>query len=310
MAVLARPDVRDAPHRLHRVRDQVEVRERGALGQAGRSARVDQRGRIGPRVDRRDRRQRAGAVHRVLPPAHPVSRRDRRPGLALLLRLLAELDGRQLAQRERHVVGELRRDHLADARRVAHLAEVLVDVLQHDHHVDARVLDLMLELALRVERVVAHRDRPDPLAGVPRDHVLRTVRQQQPDTIALLHAEPGEHSGEPLHVIEELAVRHVGAEERRGMLVGEPRRGILEQAEERHLGERLERSGHVGGPPVEPRPLWGHGPHHSSTGRDPQPGQLRAARRMPGRSGGGTPCRPTSRHRRWRSAACSCVGCD
>ena len=93
----------------------------------------------------------------------------------------------------------------------------------------ARVLDLVLELALGVQRVVAHRHRADPLAGEERDHVLGAVRQDHAHAIALLDAEPGKDRREPLDLLEERRVAHVRAEERERRPVGEARHRAAQQ---------------------------------------------------------------------------------
>ena len=71
-------------------------------------------------------------------------------------------------------------------------------------YVGAGVLELMGELALGVERVVPHDDGAQPDRGVVGDHVLGTVRQDEADPVALLHAEAGQDGGEPLDLVHEL----------------------------------------------------------------------------------------------------------
>ena len=163
---------------------------------------------------------------------------------------------------------------------------------------------------MRIERVVAHRDRTQPLARVPGDDVLRPVRQEQPDPITLLHPQAGEHRGEPFDVGQQLAdTSDVLAEERRSRCSsGNPAAASwsIRNSDISGIGSRVfgTSAGH----------LWNHGrcvghaPHHSSTGRRPQLGAVAAARRMPGRNE-----RDTRRLRRntrdGRSAACSCAAC-
>ena len=125
---------------------------------------------------------------------------------AVLLRVGLELQRGQPLDRRRHVVVQLDADDLLDARDVPDLAEPRVDLVEHDHDARAGVLDLVLELALGVERVVPHRHRADPLAGEERDHVLGAVGQDHAHAITLLHAEAGKDRREPLHLPEECRV--------------------------------------------------------------------------------------------------------
>ncbi len=171
-AVLAALEERDARHDLADVRGDVEVREHRALRQAGRPTRVDERRHVVLGVDLGHRRRRTRRPHRLLPPSDLRIRGDRGPRLPLVLRVLLELDGCEQVEREPHVVRELGDDHLSDGDLVLHGRPRRVELVEDDHHAGRVVLDLVRELALRVERVVTDRHGAEPLARVPRDHVL------------------------------------------------------------------------------------------------------------------------------------------
>ena len=175
-----------------------------------------------------------------------------------MLRVLLELDRSEEVQREPHVVGELRDDHLAHRRLVGHGGPRRVELVEDDHHARGEVLDLVSELSLGVERVVPHRDRAETLARVPRDHVLRGVREEQPHPVAPLDAEPGEDGAESFHLVQQLAIRQVLAEERDRRGVGKSGRGIGEEMEDALVWERGDGLRHAPAPDPEPRAVVGH----------------------------------------------------
>ncbi len=194
-----------------------------------------------------------------LPPADRCVARHRRPRLALLPLGLLELQGRgQLLLRERHVVVQSRDHDVAKLDGREHVREIRVQEVEHDEDLRTAVAELMLHLALRVQRVVAHDDRAEPYRGIERDHVLRAVRQHEAHSVALADAEARERGRAPLDLGQELRVGHLLAEprERDGVRMG-PRRAF-EHAEHRHLGVRLEGVRDAGWVAREPGLVVGH----------------------------------------------------
>ena len=84
----------------------------------------------------------------------------------------------------------------------------------------AVVLELVTQLARRVERVVLDDDRAEPQHGVERDDVLRAVRQHERDRVALLHAEQAQPLGGALDLVAELGVGRGALEELERDVVG------------------------------------------------------------------------------------------
>ena len=92
----------------------------------------------------------------------------------------------------------------------------------------AVVLELVAQLARRVERVVLDDDRAEAQHGVERDDVLRAVRQHERHRVALLHAEQAQALGGALDLVAELGVG----------------RGALEELERDVVAVLLDRAAH------------------------------------------------------------------
>ena len=81
------------------------------------------------------------------------------------------------------------------------------DLVPHDRVLRAVVLELLAQLARRVERVVLDDDRAEPQHRVERDDVLRAVRQHDRDGIPCLDAECFQPGGRTLDRGLQIAVR-------------------------------------------------------------------------------------------------------
>ena len=96
----------------------------------------------------------------------------------------------------------------------------LDDLVPRDDDLGAVVLELVAQLARRVERVVLDDDRAEPQHRVERDDVLRAVRQHERDRVALLHAEQAQPLGGALDLVAELGVGGGALEELERDVVG------------------------------------------------------------------------------------------
>ena len=94
------------------------------------------------------------------------------------------------------------------------------DLVPGDDDARAVVLELVAQLARRVERVVLDDDRAEPQHRVERDDVLRAVRQHERDRVALLHAEEPQALGGALDLLAELGVGRGAPEELERGVVG------------------------------------------------------------------------------------------
>ena len=70
------------------------------------------------------------------------------------------------------------------------------ETIEDDRHFGSAVLELVLGLARRVERIERHGNGADLDGGQESDDKLRTVRQVDGHPVALLHSEPLQRGGE------------------------------------------------------------------------------------------------------------------
>ena len=134
--------------------------------------------------------------------AHRARQRERRHHLPDL----ADHEVGDRGLREAEHVADAGHDHLAHRRARDHLLERRRRVLEDDDHGRARVLELVLELARRVERVDVDDDAARAVRAHDRDRVLQEVRHHDRDAVAPDEAgfllQPG---AEPARLLVELA---------------------------------------------------------------------------------------------------------
>ncbi len=171
--------------RLQHIRNDIAMREHGALGDTGRTAGVLQEGDV------------LGAdVHRVhlfaLACGDGGLERARAVDLPRTHLLLDVPDDEvdDGALREGQVVADAGDQHVLHLRLRQHLLDDVGEILQHDDRRGARIGELVLQLAGRIQRVGiddrhAHAQGPEQ-----RDGVLKNVRQHDRQPISLL--EPGD----------------------------------------------------------------------------------------------------------------------
>ena len=174
------------------------------------------------------------------------------------------LEGRRLRQRiGRHHLLHLSHDQIDDralreAEQVAHRgdddvlhARVLDDllerggeVLQDDDRLGARVVELMLELARRIERIDVHHRHAGAQHAGGRDRVLQHVRHHDGDAVAELQARALQVGGEVARHGVEVAIgdRLVHADE--GVAVAELREALLQQHDQRGILRRVDLGRH------------------------------------------------------------------
>ena len=133
-------------------------------------------------------------------------------------------------------------------------------VLQHDHGFRAGILQLVLELARRVERIDVDHRIAGAQHGRGRDRILQHVRHHQRDAGALLQALALQEGGQGQRHLVEVAVadRLVHADE--GLAIGKFRKALLQQLDERRVLRHVDIGGHASRILLEPDPLHGNSP--------------------------------------------------
>ena len=240
--------ITDHAARLQHVGDQIAVGQHGALGDAGGTAGVLQRGDVlGLARDTRVREPRPALEH--VTQAVCV-------GQVVLRHHLLDVAHRQVDQRtlgEVMQVTDLGDDDLLDGRALEHLLELVRHVGQNHDGASAGVMELVLHLALGVERVGVDHHQAGAQRAEYRHRELQQVRQLDGDAVTGLKAglvfQPG---GE----IARQAV-HIGVAERlahaaEGRTVGIVGAAGLEDLENRGViletGQRLTTDDQVGVP--------------------------------------------------------------
>ena len=200
---------RDRGEELLLVRGEVRVREHHALGEAGRAARVRERGEV-----------RHGGLHRHVP----------RFG-GEVVEALDSGRSEGAGDRERADAGEVSADRVDDRRQ----RFVVQD------HGRAGVGDLEAHLALLGERV----DRVDDAARLQRavegDDELERVRHEEGHAVALRHAPPCQCRREPVGALVELAVGERAVAEHEVGLGADLARDLAETVLQRDLAVRERR---------------------------------------------------------------------
>lgn len=254
-------DVGDPRARLRGVRDEVAVRQRRTLRIAGRAARV---------LEQRDIVEawpghvvKDPVVSEELLPRHRPGhrRRERGPRLPRLADREPQHRAHPPRHRVRHVDG--------DDRRLDVLWEVLDgldDFVPRDRELRPVVLELVAQLARRVERVVLDDDRAKTQDRVERGDVLRAVREHDRDRVARADAELSEPLGGAIDLLAQLRVGRLGAEELEcDVRVAVARDRIVDEVRERRprlldLGRNSRR---VVADPGPRRHVLRHGNHHT-----------------------------------------------
>ncbi|MDF2666578.1 MAG: hypothetical protein K0R81_2428 [Microbacterium sp.] len=248
---------------LHRVRAEVGMGQDGAFGAPGRAARVLQEGDVvepRPLVLARER-----AVREECLPG-PRALRCRRGGqLSARLAGLAHGEPEGETLRTRHRRGDVDADDVLECQVGGEVRDDVGDLVPHDREPRAVVLELVPQLARRVDRVVLDHDRTEPQRGVERHHVLRAVREHQRDPIARADTESAKALRCAVDQASQFAIRRRRAEElERGALP------VPRDARRHHLGQRLRRFVDlvrhpvgIGAEPGTRRIGQGHGIHPS-----------------------------------------------
>ena len=131
--------------------------------------------------------------------------------------------------------------------------------IPHDRDLRVMHLEQVPQLGCCVARIVLDDDRTEPLRGVERDDVLRSVRHDQRDPVARPHTHPVQGAGDAAHLVGELAIGRDGAEELQRGALGVARDRLGEHVDE-SLRHRLDVSRHAVRVGREPGPR-GEGVH-------------------------------------------------
>jgi hypothetical protein len=131
-----------------------------------------------------------------------------------------------------------------------------------DHGAGAVVLELVLQLARRVERVVLDDHGAEAQHGVERDDVLGAVREHDRDRVARADARVVQALRGARDPLAELAVAGLRSEEVERGAAGEPEDGLVDDVHERSL-RQVDLVRDVGRVAGQPGPLGGGGhPSH------------------------------------------------
>jgi hypothetical protein len=102
-----------------------------------------------------------------------------------LLDVLDDEIGYERLHRREQQVADLRRDHGLHRRAHEHLLQDVGEVLEHDDDARAGILQLVLELARRVERIDVDDGEPGPQRPVEHHRILEQVGQHDGNAVAL-----------------------------------------------------------------------------------------------------------------------------
>jgi hypothetical protein len=139
---------------------------------------------------------------------------------------------------ERHCARHIHRDDRVDRDIRREFLNGPHDLVPGDHDLRAVVLELVAQLAWRVERVVLDHDRTQSQHGIEGDDVLRAVRQHERYGVALLHPEVAQTVCRAQDLVTHLGVRRGAAEELESDVVGVGRDRLLDEVVEGTLGQR------------------------------------------------------------------------
>ena len=169
--------------RLQRIGHHVAMGQYRGLGYAGRAAGVLQERDVGPGdLHRREIRPATQLEHLV-----ETHRLRQRVGRDLLAHVAQhEIDERRL--REAEPVADAGDDDMPQRRLVEHFRDNVRCLLEHDDRARAGILELVDELAMRVERVRVDDRKPGAQCAEYADRVLQQVRHHQRDALARLRA--------------------------------------------------------------------------------------------------------------------------
>ena len=156
------------------------MREHGALRDAGRPAGVlKQREvvRLRARIEGLGRRgEQFGERNRA---------RIARERLSMTVLLLFR-ECEEKTQDRRHLLFDVRNDHMLDCGPGASGLHEWVEARKDHDHLRPRVGELMLQLRRRVPRIARNDDSASPKGAVERDDELRRVREDERDAVTLL----------------------------------------------------------------------------------------------------------------------------
>ncbi|MGY4433208.1 hypothetical protein ACVWWO_005685 [Bradyrhizobium sp. F1.13.1] len=212
---------------LQDVGDDVTMKQGGTLGHAGGAAGILQEGDVAGRQLRLVECQRAAGGDRVV----EGHRAWQRPGRHHLLDAADDqIDDHAL---EAEQVAHAADDDVLDLRLRDHLLDGVGEILQHDDGFGAGILELVLELARRVERIDIDHRETGAQYGCGRDRILQHIRHHDRDAGTALQASPlqvGRHRQR--HLVEvAIADRLVHADER--LAVGELGEALLQEVDQR-----------------------------------------------------------------------------
>ena len=241
---------------LQHVRDQVAVRQHGALGNARRAAGVLQEGDV-------LRPERDGDEILVPPLAERLGE-GHGAGQAPFRHLLAQVaqhevhDGRL---REAEQVPDTGDDDGLEADLAADVLQRVGEVLENHQCTRTGIVQLVPQLARRVQRVRVDDREAGTQRAEDRDRVLQHVRQHDRDAIAVtqpcdLLQVGGESRAE--HV--EVAVRQRPVHAGEAGPVAIPLDALLEQVQQRRMFRRVDLGGHAGRVMLEPDPVHDRSP--------------------------------------------------
>ena len=233
---------------LQHVRDHVAVREHGALR--------DTRGAAGV-LQERDVvvSQRHSLEILELALAQRLVEADG-AGQRVFRDLLLHVPQREVHEqrlREREQVADAGDDHRLDAGLVDHLLQRVGEVLEDQDRPGARVLELVLELAGRVQRIGVDDGQARAERGGNRDRVLQDVGQHDGDAVALLQARHLLQVGRELPAqAVDVAERERAIHARVGRLCGELRKAALHKGLQRSDFVRVDLGRHAGRVVLQP----------------------------------------------------------
>ena len=215
---------------LQDVGDEIPVQQHRALADAGRAAGVLQHGDV-VRADLRRLERLAAAFGERVVEAHRTGQIERRHHLLLLANDV--VDDQRLGEAE-HVAHRREHDLLRRHRR-HHLLQHAGEVLEDDDRLRARVLQLMLELARRVERIDVDHDQPGAQDRRDRDRILRHVGHHHRDPVAAREALALQPAGERRRRLVDLSKADRGAHELVRRAIGKAAKALVEQRHQRRI---------------------------------------------------------------------------
>ncbi len=232
---------------LQDVGDEIAMQQHRTLADAcGAAGVLKHRDVVGPHPDRLERGAPA-LRHRVVE-AHGAGQLERRHHLLDVAH--DDVDERALEQAQ-HVAhrGE---DHLLRRHVLEHVLQRGGEVLDDDDGLGARILQLVLELARRVQRVDVDDDQAGAQQARDDDRILRHVGHHDRDAIALRQAQRLRVGREGTRHLVDQPEAEVLAHELVGRQVGVLREAVVQQFDQRGVFVRLQMRCHPFGVVLQP----------------------------------------------------------